>query len=348
MATEGIRRVRTAIREAGVSIYDDLSARPDLVYDIVDLEVLLNEALVGAAWDLPIRTRSKVAKEAVADALGYPVPPSFQKTQPRFPGQNLDTSVQMADNLQIWNEEVDPERRYALIRVLNDGTVTRVRVVTGEAIALWDRTGTLTSKYQAKRIDPSQGSKLVSARDTDTFMRAFTPSMVPAQVRSATSPTSRPEPGSVLAIRHLHDHLQTLVGESFIDPGVTQDRSRGIVVQQLACLALGLGEYGDVGQFPDILCQALEVKLQLSPTIDLGLVLPDSTATAQEIGPGLRHADARYSVFYGSRVSDERIRIDAVVTTTGQDFFTEFQRFEGNVQNRKLQIPLPRDLFEAE
>ena len=33
-----------------------------------------------------------------------------------------------------------------------------------------------------------------------------------------------------------------------------------------------------------VLCQALEVKLQLSPTIDLGLVLPDSTAAAQELG----------------------------------------------------------------
>lgn len=348
MAAEGGQRVREAIQEAGVSIYDDLGTRPDLVYDIADLEVLLSDALVGARWDLPIRTRSKVAKEAIADALGYPVPASFQKTQPRFPGQNLDISVQMADNLQIWNEDVDPNRRYALIRVLNDGTVTRVRVVTGEVIALWDRTGTLTSKYQAKRIDPSQGSKLVSPRDTENFMRAFAPSTVPAFMRAATSPTSRPVPGSVLAIRHAHDHLLGLVGQELVDPGVTQDRSRGIVVQQLACLALGLGEYGDVGQFPDILCQALEVKLQLSPTIDLGLVLPDSTAAAQELGPELRHADARYSVIYGSRVSDDRIRIDAVVTTTGQEFFTEFQRFEGNVQNKKLQIPLPRDLFEAE
>lgn len=337
-----------AVRASGRSIYDDLSDAPELIYDIADLERRLDDILTGEIWDYPIRTRSKVAKEAVAAALGYPVPRSFQKTQPRFPGQNLDISVQMADNLQIWNEDVDPGRRYALIRVTENGTVTRVRVVTGEVIALWDRTGTLTSKYQAKRIDPSQGSKLVSARDTESFRRAFAPSTVPAYVRAETSPTSRPVPGSVLAISHVHDHLMALVGEEFVDPGVTQDRSRGIVVQQLACLALGLGEYGDVGQFPDILCQALEVKLQLSPTIDLGLVLPDSTAAAQELGPELRHADARYSVIYGSRVSDDRIRIDAVVTTTGQDFFTEFRRFEGNVQNKKLQIPLPRDLFEAE
>jgi hypothetical protein len=348
MAGESWRQVRAALQEAGVSIYDGLDGRSDLVYDIADIEALLTEDLVGAKWDYPIRTRSKVAKEAVAHALGYPVPSSFKKTQPRFPGQNLDISVQMADNLQIWNEEVDPERRYALIRVLTDGTVARVRVVTGEVIALWDTTGTLTSKYQAKRVDPTQGSKLVSARDTETFMRALAPSTVPAFRRATTSPTSRPEPGSVLAIHHVHDHLLALVGEEFVDPGVTQDRSRGTAVQQLACLTLGLGEYGDVGQFPDVLCQALEVKLQLSPTIDLGLVLPDSTAPAQELGPGLRHADARYSVIYGSRVPDDRIRIDAVVTTTGQDFFTEFQRFEGNVQNRKLQIPLPRDLFESE
>jgi len=337
-----------AIRASGRSIYDDLSDAPELIYDIADLEGRLDDILTGEIWDYAIRTRSKVAKEAVAAALGYPVPRSFQKTQPRFPGQNLDISVQMADNLQIWNEDVDPGRRYALIRVTENGTVTRVRVVTGEVIALWDRTGTLTSKYQAKRIDPNQGSKLVSPRDTENFMRAFAPSTVPASVRAATSPTSRPVGGSVLAIRHAHDHLLALVGEEFVDPGVTQDRSRGVVVQQLACLALGLGEYGDVGQFPDILCQALEVKLQLSPTIDLGLVLPDSTAAAQEVGPELRHADARYSVIYGSRVSDDRIRIDAVVTTTGQDFFTEFRRFEGNVQNKKLQIPLPRDLFETE
>lgn len=348
MGSTGGQQVRDALRQTGLSIYDDLSLRPDLVYDIADLEVLLNEALVGARWDFPIRTRSKVAKEAVADALGYPVPSSFKKTQPRFPGQNLDTFVQMADNLQIWNEEVDPARRYALIRVTGDGTVTAVRVVTGGVIGLWDRTGTLTSKYQAKRKAGSAGSNLVSALDTPAFMNALQPAPADRAVLGLTSPTSRPIPGSVLPIAAVHERMLGLVGIEFVDPGVTQDRSRGIVVQQLTCEILGLGEYGDIGQFPDILCQALEVKLQLSPTIDLGLVLPDSDSEAQEIGYGLRHRDARYLIVYGSRVDPGRIRVDAVVTSTGADFFSEFQRFEGNVQNRKLQIPLPRDLFEAE
>lgn len=341
-------RTFEAVRQSGRSIYDDLSNETDLIYDIADLEERLNAHLVGEVWDFPIRTRSKVAKQAVAEVMGYPVPSSFRKTQPRFPGQRLDISVQMADNLQIWNEEVDPGRRYALIRVTSEGLVTRVRVVTGEVIALWDRTGTLTSKYQAKRRNPAHVSKLVSQNDTADFITALEPRDVDPAVLRASSPTSRPFPRRVLTVGHLHDRLLNLVGFALNDPGVTQDRSRGIVVQRLACEALGLAEYGDVGQFPDILCQALEVKLQLSPTIDLGLVLPDSILPAQELGYGLRHADARYSIMYGSRVSADRIRIDAVVTSTGKNFFTEFQRFEGNVQNRKLQIPLPRDLFEAE
>lgn len=270
-------RTFEAVRQSGRSIYDDLSDEPGLIYDIADLEERLNAHLVGEVWDFPIRTRSKVAKQAVAQALGYPVPQSFRKTQPRFPGQRLDTSVQMADNLQIWNEEVDPGRRYALIRVTSEGLVTRVRVVTGEVIALWDRTGTLTSKYQAKRPNVAQGSKLVSQSDTTDFIAALEPRNVDPAVLRASSPTSRPTPRTVLTVGHVHERLLGLVGVEFIDPGVTQDRSRGIVVQRLACEALELAEYGDVGQFPDILCQALEVKLQLSPTIDLGLVLPDST-----------------------------------------------------------------------
>ena len=151
--------VAAAIRASGLTIYDDLSERPDAFYDIKVLEARLNEQLVGLTWNYPQKTRSKVAKKAIAEVLGYPVPKSFKKTKPRFPGQNFDTSVQMRDNFQPWNEPPEALRRYVLIRVDPDGVVTGVRVITGEVIALWDRTGTLTSKYQAKRIAGRTGSK---------------------------------------------------------------------------------------------------------------------------------------------------------------------------------------------
>jgi hypothetical protein len=49
-------------------------------------------------------------------------------------------------------------------------------------------------------------------------------------------------------------------------------------------------------------------------------------------------------VFYGTVVGSE-VRLNHLVLTRGADFFSFFQRFEGNVVNAKLQIRLPRDFF---
>ena len=108
------------ISVSGLTIYDPLLHAPSLFVPTEQLEVILNSSLKGLLLNQPIRTRSKVLKTAVCTALGYPVPTSFRKTQPRFPGQNFDTYVQKANNLQIWNEEVSSSRRYVIIRVNNE------------------------------------------------------------------------------------------------------------------------------------------------------------------------------------------------------------------------------------
>ena len=335
------------VLRSGRSIYDALADRPDCFYDLMTLEQRLDSLLGGLNLNYPIRTRAKIVKSEIAKVLGYPVPESFAKSRPRFPGQNLDVYVQMKNNLQIWNEEVDPSRRYAFVRVDPAGIVTAVRVLSGKAIALLDRTGTLTSKFQAKRRAGSTGSKLVKPSDTPEFIAALhPPANVSPNVLYQLSPTERPRPGMVLPITTVARHLSQLVGVTIDDPGFVQERSRGIAFQRLACRALGLGAYADTGQFPDILSQVVEIKLQTSPTVDLGLVSPDSTKPVQEVGYGLRHCDVRYAVAYGSRTGDSTIQIDTIVVATGADFFDEFQRFEGLVENRKLQIPLPSDLFE--
>ncbi len=64
------------------------------------------------------------------------------------------------------------------------------------------------------------------------------------------------------------------------------------------------------------------------------------------LSPKLRHCDARYLVAYGSHDSAS-IRIDQIVVSTGQAFFEEFRRFEGLVQNKKLQLGLPADFFNS-
>ncbi|WP_143642116.1 restriction endonuclease [Streptomyces viridochromogenes] len=343
-------RIAESVKARGGEIYgaEEQPSSPAF-YANAALQNRLNDQLVGESLaGLPLRTRSKRAKEIVCRALGYSVPTSFKKTQPRFPAVNLDIYVQKANNLQIWNEEVDPTRRYAIIRLDSQDVIASVRVLSGQELALLDTTGTLTSKYQAKLRHAGSSSILVSPKDTENFNTVFQPTdFLALDAQFALSPIDRPTPRNVLTISALYDRLRQLEGYVFTDPGVDQERLRGVRLQQRVCELLRLSTYADGGQFPDILCQALEVKLQLSPTVDLGLVSPDSTALAKEIGPGVQYRDSRYAVVYAKRTEDKRILVESVVLTTGRDFFTAFQRFEGNVQNKKLQIHLPPDFFDV-
>ena len=106
-----------AIREQSPSIYDPPVTMDSPLYLTNDglQQVLVRSVLGQSLAGLPLRTRSKVAKALVCEALGFEAPPTFRKTQPRFPHPNFDLYVQKANNLQIWNEEVDPERRYVVL-----------------------------------------------------------------------------------------------------------------------------------------------------------------------------------------------------------------------------------------
>ncbi|MDB5694456.1 MAG: restriction endonuclease [Alphaproteobacteria bacterium] len=335
--------IRHAVAQLGCDIYEPLTEHPEAVYTPAELVALLSHELIGKVFDAPIRTRAKLAKQAVAKALGYPIPETLRKTKPRFPGQDLDVYVQQSNNLQVWNDEISPTRRYAVLGLDAANRVVAVRVVEGLELAAFDNTGTLTSKYQASRQPGRTGSTLVSADDTRPFVTELAPvDDLSSGALARMLPVSPPTSGQVLTVASLHARLMELVGGSLeYSPS---ERQRGEQLHRAACSALGLGSYADTGRFPDILCQALEVKLQLAGTIDLGLVSPDSEEPALTLSPRLRHCDVRYLIAYAVR-TESGMQIEHIVTSTGADFFDEFQRFGGLVQNRKLQLRLPLDFF---
>lgn len=337
--------IRKALTALGFDIYEPLADYPEVVFTTAQLEALLARELHGRIFDAPIKTRGKLAKQAVAATLGYPIPRTLKKTIPRFPGQDLEVFVQQRNNLQVWNTEVSPTRRYAVLGVDHANRVIAVRVIEGTELAKFNTTGTLTSKYQAKRRAGRTGSSLVSPQDTERFIAEFAPkNHLAAKLLARLSPVSAPENGCVLSVSALYEKLLSLIGRSLkYSPS---ERQRGEQLHRAACQALGLQSYADTGRFPDIVCQALEVKLQLAGTIDLGLVTPDSQAPAVTLSPRLQHCDSRYLVAYALR-EDDLLRIEHVVVATGEDFFEEFQRFGGLVQNRKLQLHLPSGFFET-
>lgn len=343
----GSMRYVEAIRQSRLSIYDPIEiGDPEFWIPTPELEQLLNTAMTGVSlFGLPLRTRSKVVKEHVCQALGYPVPSSFKKTKPRFPGQFFDTYAQKSNNLQVWNEELAPTRRYVIIRVSESDVITKVKVVTGDTLALLDTTGTLTQKYQARLVTGNTKAELITNEDTN-LLHPFVHTGI--NLATVASPVSHPQPGQLLPIQDVFDRLQSLIGTSFPDIGYDQERNRGAALHQLVCKHLGYGDYRDDGRFPDVRHQLLEVKLQTSPTIDLGLVCPDSEEALdvpQIEGRQIRHCDVRYALFYA--ITDgQNVTLTHLFLTTGEKFFTRFPQFQGKVLNKKLQIPLPSAFFD--
>ncbi|HEX8651477.1 MAG TPA: hypothetical protein VF708_11615 [Pyrinomonadaceae bacterium] len=335
-----------AIKQSGFSIYDAIEiGDPTLWIPSRELEILLNKSLVGTSLKgLPLRSRSKVVKQHVCRALGYPIPPSFKKTKPRYPGQLFDTYVQKSNNLQIWNEELAPARRYVIIRVSEEDVVTCVKVVTGDSLAFLDTTGALTQKYQARLILGEAQAELVSDQDTD-LLKPFVQTYV--ELESTLSPIDHPTAGQLLSIKAIFEKLCSLVGQSFRDSGYDQERNRGAELHQLICKHLGYSNYRDDGRFPDVRHQLLEVKLQTSPTIDLGLVSPDSMEALDVPkieGHQIRHCDVRYALLF-AKTDGRQVTLTHFFLTTGEKFFSRFPQCQGKVLNKKLQIHLPADFF---
>lgn len=345
---ENLRRYVAALAASGLSIYDSIEVgHPTLWIPTPELQAILDIRLKSLSLQgLPLRTRSKVVKQQVCNALGYPIPSSFTKTQPRFPGQRLDTYAQKSNNLQVWNEELEPNRRYVLLRVSENDEIKSVKVITGEDLALLDTTGTLTQKYQACLIPGETDAELITATDTDRLADLTQPNL--AHLPAGLIPIAHPDIAHLLPIASIFERLRSLVGATFENRGYDQERNRGAELHKLICQKLGYATYQDNGRFPDIRNQLFEVKLQTSPTIDLGLVTPGSTEpldVPQLARRQVRHCDVRYALFY-AETDGRRVRLTHFFLTTGQGFFSRFPQFQGRILNKKLQISLPSEFFD--
>ena len=337
-----------AIRKSGLSIYDAVEVGDaHLWIPTPELEQILDTALRGTSLTgLPLRTRSKRMKENVCQALGYPVPRSFKKTRPRFPGQFFDVSVQKSNNLQIWNEEIEAERRYVIVGIDQHDVVIRVRVVDGFTLQRFDTTGTLTQKFQARFLPGPAPAELVTDVDAGVLLPIVHADI---DLGGVAGPTDDPQVTQLLSVKEVFRRLTPLLGSVFPDTGRDQERTRAAVLHQLVSRRLGYLTHYDDGRFPDVRHQLLELKLQTSPTIDLGRVSPDDERELDVQGlPGrrVRHSDVRYALF-GAETDSHVVTLTHLIVTTGECFFERFPRFEGRIVNQKLQIPLPDHFLRA-
>ncbi|MFV0187811.1 hypothetical protein OBK20_10630 [Empedobacter falsenii] len=336
-------KIINRIKISNKSIYE--VEIPENIITAEALEEYLNLKLRGLLLNQPIRTRSKVIKTEICKILGYEVPKSFKKTQPRFPCQNFDTYVQKSNNLQIWNEELDPERRYILIKTNENDIVTNVKVVTGADLGPLDTTGTLTQKYQASYN--GQLDKFIIYNENDSESLNIILEEREDYNLKGVKPENVPNKNTLLSIKELSKKLEKLIGFEFVDPGKTNERQRGDILHKEVCKVLGYSSFSDDGKFPDIKNQLLEIKLQTSKTVDLGLVLPNSNFKldlAEIENQKIIARDIRYAIFY-AEIVNVNVKITNIVIVNGENFFEFFRQFQGKELNKKIQICLPKNFL---
>jgi len=330
------------ISNSKFSIYDEVEINGPLWISNIELQEILKNALNHISlYGMPPRSRSKFVKEKICIALGYPIPKTFIKTRPRFLGQNFDVYVQKSNNLQIWNEEISDERRYVLIKVTED-KISNVRVINGRELQDLGTTGTLTIKHQAT-FKPLAKKAMCLSSDSESIKNLLSNS----PDCTLCSPSSPPTLQSLYSIETIFDLLSPLVGSEINSVGFDQDRNRGTEIHKLSCQRLGYSNYSDNGQFPDILNQLLEIKLQTSPTIDIGKELPSSNEFCREIRIekiSVRNSDIRYAIFGGQNNGSKTI-ITELYVVNGANFYNYFPAFKGKIINKKIQIPLPNRYF---
>lgn len=312
-----------------------------------ELREKLEQRFVGSGElkDLPIKTRAKRARIMACEALDWPVPKSFPRQAPRFPAENFDIVVQKANNFQVYNRPVNVAQRYAIVLLDKEQSVKEIKVLSGYDISDLVTSDKETTKLQARFKDFAVPKPDVVLHSKDTLvLQEF--------IRNNAGAGSHPRrveamPGTgLMSISQIASALQPLLGSILRDPGFTQERLRGQALQVAVCEALGYDVYADSGQHPDIPNQLLELKLHLSPTIDLGLIDPTSTEPLPEpFPPHLRVADVRYAVFGATKPAPDSVRIDSVHLVSGADFFTAFEPMGGLGRNKKRQIRLPREWF---
>jgi len=184
-------------------------------------------------------------------------------------------------------------------------------------------------------------SKLLSAEDTKRVTRWCGTSVELHDIR----PNSAPTEGELLPISEVFSRIRCLEGEVHPHLGYMQERNRAAKLHQMICEKLGYCSYEDDGTYPDILNQLIEIKLQTSPTIDLGLHSPDDhTVLFAFAEQEFRSKDIRYAII-DAFVESDNVKIQYIYVVNWRDFADHFPLFGGKVQNAKLQIPLPSDFF---
>ena len=335
--------------------------------------------LIGTPFKLTGKTRtdgSNVRKLVAQTLAKFPLPkpcpqpsysiiPAKAKGLPRILLEYVDTYIVTAGNkynLQVWNRNPASDSiqveynsgttlssrdvRFVFLRVdPQTQTISSILVLSPDYIeSTFGRFGKPTIKHQII-IPPKIRDKALAQNPPGIFC-SDTSALSQHVTEKYAIPTSsigdKPILGQLFSLRLLREMLvDGLVGEP-LDQMAT--KNRGQALERLIACLLGY-KISDAelleGNFPDIPNQALEVKVQDSPTVDLGKFSPQFKERVPSC-PSLTTLDVRYLI---ALTDAETSIIQGIILCPGEKLGQHFSYVSDT--NFKCQRSIPMSFFDA-
>lgn len=288
------------------------------------------KVLIGTKFPLTRKTRTDGSnlRKLIAATLeehdlpepskDYAVVSEKGKGIPKITREYIDTYIVTSGNsynLQVWNriptsDDIQIEYgegtglcandvRFILVRVNpKSHVISSILILTPDYIeSVFGKFGAPTIKHQIlithskRREILNQNLPMIFSSDT-AKVKAL---CATGDIKPVKPFNQWPEKGEIIPLERIRDQVAIPLLGTRIDSGETKNRGQAleqIILQKLGySLDSGLLE----GQYPDIKNQLLEIKIQDSPTVDLGQYTPEEDVVINS-ALGISTKDVRYLI----------------------------------------------------
>lgn len=354
----------------------DLKYAPFNITEVISGAEIANklESLIGKDFKLSKNPRTngsklrKLINEALndgsiltADKDDYDVVPDKGKGVPRLLGCLCDSYIVTTGekyNLQVWNrvpnsssilikyhdnENVITSKdiKFILVKVNPDtNIITTIIIATPEYIEnKFGVFGVPTIKHQMIISDSKRASIL--SQENNILLKKDSHNMSSYLAAQYSVPESKlsdaPVPGKIFSLECIKEKVKPLIGQRLES---ADTKTKGQSLERLVATQLGYLETDTlVGGYPDIPNQLLEIKVQDSPTVDLGKYSP-MTPEIIDNKMLLTTEDVRYLI---ALTNSEGI-IEGIVLSSGKNLKDEFTFVKGT--SFKCQRSIPMTFFD--
>ena len=292
-------------------------------------------------------------------SANYQVIPPKKKGVPSFLREYIDTYIVTTGkvyNLQVWNRnpnsasvQIDLKNgetllasdvRFVLGKISEDGRIDSIVIMTPDYIEdHFGKFGKPTVKQQLIIPDKIR-NEIIKNRSYVIDDFALSPDRIDEKCEKIPGNISiKDDPERVYPISYIDERVtDALLGE-ILDVSLST-KQRGQQLERLVAYRLGYKKTQSMleGGYPDIKNQMLEVKVQDSPTIDLGKYSPQFEET---INSDFTTRTVRYLIALTSAISGE---INGIVLCPGEELGKKFTYVAE--KSFKCQRSIPMSFFE--